>query len=53
MWADRDDVDFDDALTSATLFAGLDTRLAPVYLGWGTAEGDRTEFYAFIGSPFR
>jgi NTE family protein len=52
VWQDAESVEFGDLAYSATIFAGLDTRLAPVYVGWGLAEGGRKEFYVFVGRPF-
>jgi NTE family protein len=52
-WTDVEQIELGDLTYSGTVFAGLDTILAPVYLGWGLAEGGRDEFYLFIGRPFR
>jgi NTE family protein len=53
VWSDVEEIELGDMAYSGTLFAGLDTLLAPVYVGWGLAEGGRDEFYLFIGRPFR
>jgi NTE family protein len=53
VWTDVEEIELGDLVYSGTIFAGLDTVLAPVYLGWGVAEGDRDEWYLFIGRPFR
>lgn len=53
VWATDEETDLGDLLYSGTIFAGLDTVVAPVYVGWGLAEGGRDEFYLFIGRPFR
>jgi NTE family protein len=53
VWNDVEEVELGDLAYSGTVFAGMDTLLAPVYLGWGLAEGGRDEFYMFIGRPFR
>ncbi len=52
VWNDVEEIDFGDLAYSGTLFAGLDTLLTPIYLGWGLAEGGRSEVYLFIGAPF-
>jgi len=52
VWLDPEQIDLGDLTYSGTIFAGLDTVLAPVYLGWGVAEGGNDEFYLFIGRPF-
>ena len=53
VWTDVEEIELGDMAYSGTIFAGLDTMLAPVYVGWGLAEGGRDEFYLFIGRPFR
>jgi NTE family protein len=53
VWTDVEEIELGDLAYSGTIFAGLDTVLAPVYVGWGLAEGGRDEFYLFIGRPFR
>jgi NTE family protein len=52
VWTDEEEIDLGELIYSGTLFAGLDTLLAPIYLGWGLAEGGHDEFYLFIGRPF-
>ena len=52
VWADSSDVELDELRPSATLFVGLDTALAPIYVGWGYAEGGRKEYYLFVGRVF-
>jgi NTE family protein len=52
VWTDVEEIELGDLVYSGTIFAGLDTLLAPVYLGWGLADGGRDEFYLFIGRPF-
>ncbi len=52
-WDDRGDISFDSALVNGGLFAGFDTMIGPVYLGAGLAEGGRSNYYLFFGSPPR
>jgi NTE family protein len=52
VWQESDDVDLGDLLYSGTLFFGLDTRLVPIYLALGQAEGGGNELYFFMGKPF-
>jgi NTE family protein len=51
VWQTRSDMSFDSTLVNGSLFAGFDTFIGPVYLGAGFAEGGRTNYYLFIGSP--
>jgi NTE family protein len=51
VWDDADDPELGSLLHSGTLFFGVDTRLSPVYLGYGLAEGGRGSAYLFIGRP--
>ncbi len=50
-WSDRGDISFDSALVNGGLFAGFDTPIGPVYLGAGIAEGGRSNYYLFFGTP--
>ncbi|MCP4002240.1 MAG: patatin [Gammaproteobacteria bacterium] len=52
-WENKDDIKFADMISSATLFAGVDTALGPLYLGYGDAEGrSNGTVYLFLGHPF-
>ncbi len=53
VWQSRDDMSFDSALVSGSLFAGLDTFIGPVYLAAGFAEHGQSNFSLFIGAPPR
>lgn len=51
-WDDVSQADLHDLVHSGTLFFGVDSRIAPVYLGYGIAEGGEDELYVFIGRAF-
>ncbi|MDX1480249.1 MAG: patatin-like phospholipase family protein [Woeseiaceae bacterium] len=51
VWQRRSDIAFDGAVTSGSLFLGMDTYLGPLYLAAGFAEGGRSNFYLSLGSP--
>jgi len=53
VWQSRSDISFDSAQINGSVFAGLDTIIGPVYLAAGFAEGGRSNFYLFFGSPPR
>lgn len=53
VWTDVENAELSDLVYSGTLFAGLDTALMPIYIGWGLAEGGQSEFYLFIGRAFQ
>jgi NTE family protein len=38
------------ALISSALFLGIDSKLGPVYVGYGMSEGGRTSLYLYLGS---
>lgn len=38
------------ALLSGSLFLGINSKLGPVYLGYGHSEGDHSAFYLYLGS---
>ena len=51
VWQRRSDIGLDEAITSGSLFLGLDTNFGPLYLAAGLAEGGRTNFYLSLGTP--
>lgn len=53
VWQLRSDIGFDSMLINGSLFAGMDTFLGPLYLAAGFAEGGRSNFYLFLGTPPR
>jgi NTE family protein len=53
IWQSRSDISFDSMRINGSVFAGLDTYIGPIYLAAGFAEGGRTNFYLFVGSPPR
>jgi NTE family protein len=52
-WERRSEVGFDDLIAAGSVFVGLDSFLGPIYVGYGRAEGGRSSFYLFLGSPDR
>ncbi len=52
-WQSRSDISFDSMRINGSVFAGMDTYIGPIYLAAGLAEGGRTNFYLFVGSPPR
>jgi NTE family protein len=51
-WEDVGVAELGDLRPAGLLFGGADTRIAPLYLGYGrTDEGDDS-FYVFVGLPF-
>ena len=52
VWQDSADASLGDLRYSATVFLGLDSRLMPIYLALGHAEGGENELYFFVGKPF-
>jgi NTE family protein len=53
VWQSRAEISFDSARFNGSVFAGLDTIVGPVYFAAGLAEGGRSNFYLFIGTPPR
>lgn len=52
VWEDSSDVGLDDTELAGSIFAGVDTVLGPLYVGFGHAEGGHDAFYLFLGTPF-
>lgn len=51
IWQDDDDI-FNDNVTAASIFLGLDTPIGPIYTGYGHADGGNDSLYLFIGKVF-
>lgn len=48
VWTDRDNVNFNDLITSASFFIGTDTSYGPAVIGFGAADdGEQTFFLSF------
>ncbi len=53
VWDDHGDVSVGSLRYAASAFAGADTPLGPVYLGYGRIlDGGDNAFYLFVGRPF-
>jgi NTE family protein len=51
-WQSSDQANLGNLRYSGLAFLGLDSRLCPIYLGYGHAEGGEHTLYLFIGRPF-
>ena len=51
-WESRDDISSRDAILGGSFWAGVDTPIGPVYLGYGRAEGSEDAFYISLGRVF-
>jgi len=51
-WDRRSDISLDTAIFGTSLWAGVDTPVGPIYVGYGIAEGGRDAFYVFLGRVF-
>ncbi len=49
VWLASDSITADDLLAAGSLYLGTDTRLGPVALGIGFAEGDQNSVYFYLG----
>lgn len=52
VWSTRDDISADDLVYTATVTLAVDSRLGPVYLGYGYADRGTGYFQLAIGSRF-
>ena len=50
VWKRLDGTNAHGVVTSGSLFVGVDSKLGPIYLGWGRSEGGRSTVYLYIGS---
>ncbi len=52
-WDQIDDIGGDDLITAGSLFAGIDTFIGPIFLGYGRAETGVDSFYLRFGPLLR
>ncbi len=52
VWDSRRDMSLTDTVTGGSLWAGVDTPVGPIYVGYGRATGRRDAFYVFLGNIF-
>jgi len=53
VWEFEDEVSFGSLRKSASIFAGAETPIGPVYLAWGYSDDGESTFYFYLGNPFR
>jgi len=51
-WESREDISSRDSILGGSLWAGVDTPVGPVYVGFGRAEGGEDAFYVSLGRVF-
>jgi NTE family protein len=51
-WDNRSDISLDGAIWGGSLWAGVDTPVGPIYMGYGVAEGGQGAFYVVLGRVF-
>jgi NTE family protein len=51
-WGARNDISLGDTLWGGSIWAGVDTPVGPIYVGYGRAEGDRDAAYVHLGRAF-
>jgi NTE family protein len=52
VWGTREAISASDALLGGSFWAGVDTPVGPVYVGYGRAEGGEDAFYVSLGRVF-
>jgi NTE family protein len=52
VWDEFSQASWGDLRYGGSLYFGLDTKLLPIYLGAGLAEGGERAGFLFIGRPF-
>jgi NTE family protein len=52
VWESRSDISSRDAIFGGSFWAGVDTPVGPVYVGYGRAEGGEDAFYVSLGRVF-
>ena len=52
VWQSRSEISAHDAIFGGSLWAGVQTPVGPVYVGYGRAQGGSSAFYVFLGRVF-
>jgi NTE family protein len=52
VWEDLDEISSADSIFGGSFWAGVDTPVGPVYVGYGRAEGGEDAFYISLGRVF-
>lgn len=52
MWDRRSDIALDDTRLGGSLWAGVDTPVGPIYVGYGMTEDSLDAFYVYLGRAF-
>ena len=52
VWATRSEISTKSAILGGSLWAGVQTPVGPVYVGYGHAEGGASAFYVYLGRVF-
>ena len=52
VWQSRSEISAHDSIFGASLWAGVQTPVGPVYVGYGRAEGGSSVVYVFLGRIF-
>jgi NTE family protein len=52
VWESREDISSHGAIFGGSFWAGVDTPVGPVYVGYGRAEGGEDAFYVSLGRVF-
>lgn len=53
VFQERNEIKFNDMIAAGSIFIGVDTFIGPIYIAFGHAEGDRNNFYLFMGQSIR
>jgi NTE family protein len=53
VWDFSDQIGFDDLRYSASIFAGAETPIGPIYLAVGHSDNGDNSVYFYVGNPFR
>ena len=49
VWQSREDISAPDSIFGGSFWAGVDTPVGPIYMGYGRAEGGEDAFYIALG----
>ncbi|WP_341502952.1 patatin-like phospholipase family protein [Gallaecimonas sp. GXIMD4217] len=52
VWERRADIDYEDLITAGSIYAGVDSPIGPIFLGYGRNSAEEDSLYFFLGADF-
>jgi NTE family protein len=52
IWQEKENIKLNDLIYSGSIFAGIDTPIGALFLGFGLSSNKRQSLYLYLGQPF-